>query len=140
MKTLSMVILYLLPLFGFSQGMKIKWEDSDGREFSINTHSAQFQYSMIAGDKLEYISRYEIGPEGSIKSIGKVLIQYNGRYDAGPEGSVKAVGNINISYNSRYEIGPEGSIKSVGGLNIYYNGKYDSGPEGSIKNTTGSVR
>jgi hypothetical protein len=48
--------------------MKISWEDSGGREFSINTHTGNFQYSMITGDKLYYNGKYDSGPEGSIKS------------------------------------------------------------------------
>ncbi len=139
MKQFIILLLILAPSLGFSQGMKITWEDSDGREFSINTHTGNFQYSMIAGDKLYYNGRYDSGPEGSIKSIGNVKVYYNGKYDGGPEGSVKSVGNIKIYYNGKYDSGPEGTIKSVGGLKIYYNGKYDSGPEGSIKSTSGSV-
>jgi hypothetical protein len=117
MKKLIIFLLALAPAIAFSQGMKIIWEDTDGREFSINTHTGNFQYSMIAGDKLSY----------------------NGKYDAGPEGSVKSVGSIKIYYNGKYDSGPEGSIKAVGGLKISYNGKYDAGPEGTIKITSGSV-
>ncbi|MEN9442519.1 MAG: hypothetical protein RLZ33_2596 [Bacteroidota bacterium] len=131
--------LALSASIGFSQGMKITWEDSKGREFSIDTHTGSFQYSMISGDKLYYNSKYDSGPEGSIKSIGNVSIYYYGKYDIGPEGFVKSVGNVRINYNGKYDTGPEGTIKSVGGLTIYYNGKYDSGPEGTIKSTSGSV-
>lgn len=139
MKKLIILLFVLLPVLGFSQGMKIKWEDDEGREFSINSHTGDFQYSMIVGDKIYYYGRYDIGPEGSIRSIGSVKIYYNGRYDAGPEGLVKRIGNVEIYYNGKYDSGPEGAVKSVGGLKIYYNGKYDSGPEGSIRKTTGSV-
>ena len=139
MKNLLVLVLMAFSTFAYSQEMKIKWEDSDGREFSITTHTRQFQYSMIAGDKLYYNSKLYGGTEGSIKSIGNVNIYYNGRLDGGPEGSVKSVGNVNIYYNGRLDGGPEGSVKSVGGLKIYYNGKLDSGPEGSIKSTSGSV-
>jgi hypothetical protein len=139
MKKLIIFLLALAPAIAFSQGMKITWEDTDGREFSINSHTGNFQYSMIAGDKLYYNGTYDGGPEGTIKSIGSVKIYYNGKYDGGPEGSVKSVGSIKIYYNGKYDSGPEGSIKSVGGLKIYYNGKYDSGPEGTIKSTSGSV-
>ena len=117
MKNLLILILALAPLLGFSQGLKITWKDSDGREFSINTHTGNFQYSMIAGDNL----------------------YYNGRWDSGPEGTVKSVDIVKIYYNGRWDSGPDGTIKSVGGLKIYYNGRHDSGPEGSIKSTSGSI-
>jgi len=139
MKKLIFLIFITAPLLCFSQGMKINWEDYSGREFSINTHSRNFEYSMISGDKLNYNGRYDSGPDGSIKSVGSVKIYYNGRYDSGPDGSIKSVGSVKIYYNGRYDSGPEGTIKSVGGLKIYYNGRYDSGPDGSIKSTSGSV-
>ena len=139
MKQFIILLLTLSPSLGFSQGMKITWEDSFGREFSINTHTGNFQYSMIAGDNLYYNGKYDSGPEGSIKSIGNVMVYYNGTYDGGPIGSVKSVGNVNIYYNGKIDSGPKGTIKSVGGLIIYYNGKFDGGPEGSIKSTSGSV-
>ena len=58
MKKLLILIFAIMPLLGFSQGMKITWEDSDGREFSINTHTRHFQYSMVAGDKIYYKLNY----------------------------------------------------------------------------------
>jgi len=115
--TRFILVLLFMPMISFSQGMKISWEDRSGREFSINTKTLRFSYSMVGGDN----------------------IYYNGRYDGGPEGSVKQVGSVKIYYNGRYDSGPEGSVKQVGGMKIYYNGRYDSGPEGSIKKTTGSV-
>mgnify|MGYP001163392593 FL=1 len=139
MKTLLFSIFIVAPLLCFSQGMKIKWEDSSGREFSINTHTRSFQYSMVAGDKIYYNSAYSGGPEGSVKSVGNVKIYYNSAYSGGPEGSVKSVGNVKIYYNSAYSGGPEGTVKSVGGLKVYYNSAYSGGPEGSIKSTSGSV-
>ena len=143
LKIMKNYLLFISLLFfgnyGFSQGMKITWEDPEGREFSISTHSGNFQYSMVPGDKLYYNGTYDSGPEGLIKSIGNIKIYYNGKYEGGPEGSVKSVGNVRIYYNGKYDSGPEGTIKSVGGLKIYYNGRYDSGPEGSIKSTSGSV-
>lgn len=139
MKKIIILLFTLAPFIGFSQGMKISWEDKDGREFSINSHTGNFQYSMIPGDKLYYNGPYEMGPEGSIKSIGNVKVYYYGKYEIGPEGFVKSVGSIKIYYNGKYDSGPEGTIKSVGGLKIYYYGKYENGPEGSIKSTSGSV-
>jgi len=139
MRKLIILLFILLPALTFSQGITITWEDKDGREFSINSHSGNFQYSMIAGDKIYYNGKYDSGPEGNVKSIGSVMVYYCGKYDGGPEGNIKSVGNVRIYYNGKYDGGPEGSIKSVGGLKVYYNGKYDSGPEGSIKSTSGHV-
>jgi len=140
MKKLLFILFFAIaPLLCFSQGMKIKWEDSSGREFSINTHTRNFEYSMIAGDRIYYNSAYSGGPEGKVKSIGNVKIYYNSAYSGGPEGSVKSVGNVKIYYNSAYSGGPVGTVKSVGGLKVYYNSSYSGGPEGSIRRTIGSV-
>lgn len=139
MKKILIIILIIAPSICISQGMKITWDDTYGREFSINTNTGSFQYSMIAGDKITYYGSYESGPEGRVKSIGNTKVIYYGSYESGPEGYVKSVGNIKIYYYGKYETGPENFIKSVGGLKIYYYGKYESGPEGSIKRTFGSV-
>jgi len=105
--------------------MKIKWEDYSGREFSINTHSGQFQYSMIPGDEIKYNDKYD------------------DKYGSGIVGKVKSVGNIKTEYYDKYDdkygSGIAGKLKSVGRLKIYYNDKYDNGPAGSIKSTSGSV-
>jgi hypothetical protein len=138
-KYFLLLTLLFLTFSGFSQSMNIIWEDAQGREFSINTHSGKFQYSMIPGDKLSYYGTYDGGPEGAIKSIGSTRIYYYGKYDGGPEGAVKSVGNVRIYYNGEFSGGPEGTVKSVGGLKVYYFGKYQSGPEGSIKSTSGFV-
>jgi len=148
-KLLLTLFICITPLLCFSQGMKIKWEDSYGREFSINTHTREFQYSAIARDKMSYNNRLDIGPEGSIKTIGNVKINYIGKYEGGsgagkPVNSVSRVGGVVISYNNRLDSGPEGYVKAVGGLKIYYIGKYEGGsgagkPVGSIKGTFGSV-
>ena len=139
MKKVFTLLFATMPLFCFSQGMKIKWEDSNGREFSINTHTREFQYSMIPGDKIYYNNAYSGGPDGSVKSIGNVNVYYNNAYTGGPDGSVKSVGNVKIYYNNAYSGGPAGTVKSVGGLTIYYNNAYSGGPAGSIKTTSGSV-
>ena len=118
MKKLIFIFFFCLTVqVSFGQGMKIKWQDSSGREFSINTHTRSFEYSILPGDK----------------------ILYNSRYSGGPEGSVKSIGNTKIYYNSAYSGGPEGTVKSVGGLKIYYHSAYSGGPEGAIKSTSGSV-
>jgi hypothetical protein len=124
MKKLLLILLFL-PFLGFGQSMNISWEDRDGREFSINTHSGNFQYSMISGDKIDYNDKYDdrhkSGIVGKVKSIGNVKIVYYEKYD------------------DRHKSGIVGYIKAVGGLKVYYNEKYDDGPLGSIKNSSGSV-
>ena len=132
MKKLLFVLILTIPSMVFGQSMNIKWEDRDGREFSINSHSGKFTYSMVSGDNLEYNS--------------------NNQYDyrnTGPSGTIRTIGNVEIVYNSdnRYDynnIGPSGSIRTVGNLKIVYNidNQYDynnTGPSGSIRKTTGSV-
>lgn len=148
MKCILICLLSIAPLWTFSQGMKIKWEDEKGREFSVNTHSGDFQYSMIEGDELFYNSGsiYDTGPEGTIKKIGSITIEWNtgSIYDTGPKGTIKKVGSITVEWNtgSIYDSGPEGTIKKVGGMTINYNtgSIYDSGPKGTIKNTSGSIK
>ena len=147
MKYLLIYLLTIIPLISFSQGMRIKWTDAQGREFSVNTHLGNFEYSMIDGDNLIYNtgSSYDSGPEGTIKNIGSISVEWNtgSSYDSGPKGTIKKVGSIRIEWNtgSSYDSGPEGTIKKVGGLTINYNtgSSYDSGPKGTIKNTSGSV-
>ena len=151
MKKLLSILLLTIPFFGFGQSMNISWEDRDGREFSINTHSGNFQYSMISGDKIDYNDKYDdrhkSGIVGKVKSIGNVKIVYYEKYDdrhkSGIVGKVKSVGNVKIvyyeKYDDRHKSGIVGYIKAVGGLKVYYNEKYDDGPLGSIKNSSGSV-
>ena len=127
------------PLFVFSQGMNITWKDSAGREFSINTHTRQFSWSMVAGDNVYYNNAFSGGPDGSVKSIGPVMITYNNAFSGGPNGSVKSVGNVMITYNNAFSGGPDGTVKSVGGLRVNYNNAYSGGPNGSVKSTYGSV-
>ena len=147
MKKLLSVVLCCLPIILFGQGMNINWEDSSGREFSINTHTHKFAWSMIAGDDVTYNNAYSGGPSGTVKSIGPVRIEYNNAYSGGPDGSVKSVGDVRIYYNSGFTVvgngGPDGTVKSVGGLTVLYNNGYTviggGGPAGSIRGTSGSV-
>jgi hypothetical protein len=62
-----LIILMFVPLLVSGQSMNITWEDSDGREFSINSHSRQFSFSMVAGAEIEYIKYSKYGPVGSVK-------------------------------------------------------------------------
>ena len=89
MKRLIFLLLITIPFLGFGQSVNLTWEDSQGREFSINSHSGKFKYSMVSGDQIYYNGRYDSGPEGSVKKIGGMSVYYNGRYDNGPEGSFK---------------------------------------------------
>ena len=109
-------MLLTLPFIGVGQDMKIKWEDNDGREFSIKAISGEFDYGMIPGDNVYYNSL------GKVSSVGNVNIYYNSL------GKVRSVGNVNIYYNSL------GYIRSVGGMSIYYNSL------GYVSSTTGRVR
>jgi len=67
MKKLLYILLFTIPFVGFGQSMNITWEDNDGREFSINTHTLQLKYSMVSGDKIKYNTSDYYGPKGSIK-------------------------------------------------------------------------
>ena len=126
MKKLLSILLLTLPFIGFGQSMNISWEDRDGREFSINTHTGNFKYSMVSGDQLEYnngYSSYDTGEKGTIRTIGDVKIVWNNGY-------------------SSYDTGEKGTLRSVGGLKVEYNNgysSYDKGPKGTIRGTSGSV-
>ncbi len=110
-----MFMLLTLPFVGIGQDMKIKWEDNDGREFSVRALSGSFSYSMIPGDNLFY------NVDGSVSRIGSVNIYYN------VDGSVSRIGRVNIYYNV------DGTVSRVGGLSIYYN------VDGTISSTRGRI-
>jgi hypothetical protein len=79
--------------------MKIKWEDSDGREFSIKTPNGELSYGMIAGDNIRY------NYSGKVSKVGSVFIKYN------YSGKVSKVGGLFIKYNYRGRIsGTSGSV------------------------------
>jgi hypothetical protein len=63
--------------------MKIKWQDQEGREFSITAPKGEFSYGMIAGDKINY------DYQGRVSSVGRlnVFYDYQGRI-SGTKGSV----------------------------------------------------
>ncbi len=118
MQKLLLIFISLFCLnynYASSQDMKIKWEDSDGREFSIKVISREFEWSSIAGDKIRY------NRAGRVKEIGAVYIKYN------RGGWVKEVGSVYIKYNRA------GWVKEVGNLYIKYN------RAGQVKETTGTV-
>ena len=67
------LLLLFLPTLGFGQDMKVKWEDDDGREFSIKVLSGEFGWSMVPGDMIHY-DRYR--PD-RVTRIGNLLIHYD---------------------------------------------------------------
>jgi len=116
MKNLILFILVTFSTLAYSQGMKIKWEDNDGREFSIIAPSGDFSYGMLAGDNISY------NYSGNVSKVGQVYISYN------YSGNVSKVGSVYISYNY------SGNVSKVGGLYI----KYDY--SGRVSGTSGSVK
>ena len=115
MKKLSFVFLLIFPFMVFGQSMNLKWEDRNGREFSINSHSGKFSYSMVSGDKIKYNTSDYYGPKGSVSQIGDVRIKYNTSDYYGPKGSVSQIGGLKIIYNTSDYYGPKGSIKETKG-------------------------
>lgn len=109
------IIFIVFSSFAIGQGTKIKWEDNDGREFSVSTHSGSLSYSMLEGDNVSY------DYSGNVTKVGPVYISYD--YN----GHVTKVGSVYISYNT------SGHVTKVGGLYINYD--YN----GRISSTTGSV-
>ena len=116
MKKIYLILLLTLPFVGLGQDMKVKWEDDDGREFSIKVISGEFGFGMIPGDRISY------NYSGNVSRVGRVLISYN------YSGKVSRVGNVRISYNY------SGKISRVGGMTISYN------YSGKVSGTRGRVR
>jgi hypothetical protein len=96
----------LLATFAISmsnaQSTKIKWEDAEGREFSISAPQGEFSYGMISGDNVSY------DPFGRVTKVGSVMISYD------PFDRVTKVGSVMISYD------PFDRVTKVGGLSISY--------------------
>ena len=113
----SFLLLYFFLDYNhsLSQDIKIKWEDSKGRKFSINVISGDFKWSSLKGDKIKYNS------SGKVTSVGNTNILYN------YSGKVKSVGGVSIYYNN------SGKVKSVGGVSVYYNNS------GKVKSVGGTV-
>lgn len=100
MKTIYLILLLTLPFVGLGQDMKVKWEDDDGREFSIKVVSGEFGYGMIPGDRISY------NYDGKVSKVGRVYISYN--YD----GNVSKVGGMRISYNYNGQVtGTSGRVR-----------------------------
>jgi len=115
MKNLLFFIFLASTSIGFSQDVKIKWVDNQGREFSITAPSGKFSYGMIAGDNISYDF------SGDVSKVGSVNISYDF------SGSVSKVGSVNISYDF------SGDVSKVGGLTVNYDFS------GRVTGTSGSV-
>jgi hypothetical protein len=139
MKKLLYVFLLSIPFLVSGQSMNVKWEDRDGREFSINNKTLEFKYSMVPGDKIKYITQSWKGPVGSVQYIGDVEVKYITQSWKGPVGSVQYIGDVEIKYITQSWKGPVGYIQFVGGLEIKYITQSWKGPVGSVESTSGSV-
>ena len=83
MKNLLIILFVAFSTVAFGQGMKIKWEDQAGREFSIAAPTGDFSYGVIAGDNISY------DYNGRVNKVGGLYVKYNynGRI-SGTSGSV----------------------------------------------------
>ncbi|MAI85003.1 MAG: hypothetical protein CMM91_08750 [Rickettsiales bacterium] len=132
MKKLLFIFISLFCLkynYALSQDTKIKWEDRDGREFSIKTISGDFEYSMVGGDTIYYYHEHDHPHQrGKVRSVGRQNIYYDDL------GRVKSVGGVNIYYYHEHELPHQrGKVRSVGGLKIYYDSS------GKVKSLSGKV-
>lgn len=116
MKNLIIIIGFLASSNIYSQTLKIKWEDNQGREFSINAPDGELNFGSIAGDNIIYNSK------GQVQIIGNVSILYNST------GKPISIGNVSIIYDYKNR------ISSIGGLSIHY----DS--QGKITGSYGKVK
>lgn len=99
MKNLLIILFVAFSTVAFGQGMKVKWEDQAGREFSIAAPAGDFSYGMIAGDNISYDFN------GRVSKVGSVYISYdfNGR--------VSKVGGLYVKYDFNGRIsGTSGSV------------------------------
>jgi hypothetical protein len=115
MKNLLIIFFVAFNALAFGQGMKIKWEDQAGREFSITAPSGEFSYGMIAGDNINY------DLNGRVNRVGTAYISYD------LNGRVNKVGSVYISYDLN------GRVNKVGRLYV----RYDL--NGRVTGTSGSV-
>ena len=74
--------------FAYSQGIKIKWEDKDGREFAITAPSGNFSYGMLVGDNITYDAYH-----GKVIRVGSVNITYD------VQENIYRVGGLSINYD-----------------------------------------
>ncbi len=117
MKNLLVIVFLVFSTFAYSQGIKIKWEDKDGREFAITAPSGNFSYGMLVGDNITYDAYH-----GKVTRVGSVNITYDAYH-----GKVIRVGSVNITYDVQE------NVYRVGGLSINYD------INGRISGTSGRV-
>ena len=99
MKNLLFFIFLASTSIGFSQDVKIKWEDNQGREFSITAPSGKFSFGMIAGDNISYDF------SGDVSKVGSVNISYDF------SGDVSKVGGLTVNYDFSGRVtGTSGSV------------------------------
>lgn len=115
MRYLAVLVLLAFSTIAYSQEMKIKWEDNQGREFSITAPSGKFSYGMIPGDNISYDF------SSRVSKIGSVSISYDF------SGRVSKVGSVSISYDF------SSRVSKVGGMSV----RYDF--SGRVSGTTGTV-
>ena len=116
MKNLILFIILSFSSLAYSQEVKVKWLDNDGREFSITAPSGDFSYGMLAGDNISY------DYSGNVSQVGPVFISYD------YSGNVSQVGSVFINYDY------SGNVSKVGDLFINYD------YSGRVSGTSGSVR
>ena len=121
MKNFIIFILMICSSIIYSQDMKVKWEDKDGREFSIRVMSGEFEYSMIPGDDISYDFMGE-----KVVKIGSVKIRYDFTGN-----KVIQIGSVKIQYDFMGN-----KITKVGGLTINYDfmGEKVTGTRGRVMN------
>ena len=99
MKNLLIILFVAFSTVIFGQGMKIKWEDQAGREFSIAAPTGDFSYGMIAGDNIRY------DYSGRVNKVGTVYIRYD------YYGRVNKVGSLYVKYDYNGRVsGTSGSV------------------------------
>jgi hypothetical protein len=115
MKNIILTSFILLSNFLFSQEMKIKWQDNDGREFNIIAPTGELSYGMLSNDRISY------DYNGRVSKIGSVYVSYD--YN----GRISKVGSVYISFDYN------GRLSKVGGMYV----KYDY--QGRVTGTSGEV-
>jgi hypothetical protein len=134
-KLIILITITLLSTITYCQDMKVKWNDADGREFSITCISGDFTYSMIPGDKIEYEPSYSSNA-GKVRKVGTTVIEYEPSYSDNA-GKIRKVGSVQIIYEPSYSENA-GKVRKVGGLTITYEPSYSSNA-GKIRSTSGKV-
>lgn len=115
MKGILIIIVLIISNSLYSQDVKIKWEDREGRGFYITAPSGEFSYGMIQGDKIGY------DYSGRVSKVGSISINYD------YSGRISKVGTVSINYDY------SGRVSKVGNLTISYD------YSGRISGTSGSV-